>query len=343
VRRATFPRQVLPALAVLTFAAAPLAAQTKQAGMPGMDHSQPSATMSKADVAAFAKVEVEIGAVRDTIQAKLAMTSNKKDDIQAALRDTLATLVTDILNTNKLTEADYHKRLFYVSTNGDARHVFDSTYASLTGQPLPGVLAPSAAVLKVPAGEVGVHIGHVVNSFAGVPDEKSLLSIAEKEAGTAAQHAALGARNATNLDQMKLHAGHVLNALDPALQPMGPGAGYGLKKAAAGIAQHIELAAKATGASQNVIVHANHIATSAKNTSKRVDEAIALCKKIQASTSASDAAELMNQLVSVTSQFQSGADANNDGRVGWQEGEGGLQQAEEHVKLMLAGEGLGER
>jgi hypothetical protein len=333
------PRRILPGLVVLTVAAAPLSAQTKQAGMPGMDHSAPA--MSRTDVESFTKVQVEIGAVRDTIQAKLAMTRNKKDEIQAALRDTLATQVDSILKVNGLSEADYHKKLFYVSTNADARMVFDSAFAALTGQPLPGHIA-KAATVKVPAGQVGVHIGHVINSFGDTPDKQSLLSIAEKEAGVASQHAALGARAPTNLDGMKLHAGHVLNALDPSLQPMGPGAGYGLKKAAAGIAQHIELAAKAEGASQNVIVHANHIATSARNTSKRVDEAIALCQKIQAATSASDAAALMNQLVSINSQFQSGADANNDGRVGWQEGEGGLQQAEEHVKLMLAGEGLGE-
>jgi hypothetical protein len=343
VLRATISRRVLPALVVLTASAAPLVAQaTKQAGMPGMDHGQSAPAMSASEVAAFAKVEVEIGAVRDTTQAKLAMTRNKKDEIQAALRDTLVNQVAGILKANGLTQADYEKKLFYVSTNGDARHIYDSTFAKLTGQPLPGQLAPSAATLKVPAGEVGVHIGHVVNSFADVPDKKSLLSIAQAEAAVAAQHAALGARASTNLDGMKLHAGHVLNALDPSLQPMGPGKGYGLKKAAAGIATHIDLAAKAPGASQNVIVHANHISTSAKNTSKRVDDAIALCQKIQAATSASDAAALMTQLVSVTSQLQPGFDANGDGRVGWQEGEGGLQQIEEHVKLMLAGEGLGE-
>jgi hypothetical protein len=342
VLRATISRRVLPALVVLTASAAPLVAQTKQAGMPGMDHGQSTAAMSPSDVAAFAKVEVQIGAVRDTIQAKLAMTRNKKDEIQAALRDTLVNQVAGILKAANLTQADYEKKLFYVSTNGDARHIYDSTYAKLTGQPLPGQLAPAAATLKVPAGEVGVHIGHVVNSFADVPDKKSLLFIAQAEAAVAAQHAALGARASTDLAQMKTHAGHVLNALDPSLQATGPGKGYGLKKAAAGIAMHIDLAAKATGASQNVIVHANHISTSAKNTSVRVDQAIALCQKIQAATSAADAAALMTQLVSVTSELQPGKDANADGRVGWQEGEGGLQQIDEHVKLMLAGEGLGE-
>jgi hypothetical protein len=341
VLRAILPRRILPALVVLTVSAAPLVAQTKQAGMPGMDHSAAAPAMSRSDVEAFTKVEVQIGQVRDTIQAKLAMTRNKKDEIQAALRDTLATQVAGILKASNLSESDYHKKLFYVSTNADARHIFDSTFAKLTGQPLPGQLAAAPAALKVPAGDVGMHIGHVVNSFADVPDKKSLIFIAEKEAATAAQHAALGARASTNLDQMKLHAGHVLNALDPSLQPMGPGAGYGLKKAAAAIATHIDLAAKATGASQNVIVHANHISTSAKNTSKRVDDAIALCQKIQASTSVTDAAALMTQLVSVTSELQPGKDANADGRVGWQEGEGGLQQIDEHVKLMLAGEGLG--
>ena len=38
-------------------------------------------------------------------------------------------------------------------------------------------------------------------------------------------------------------------------------------------------------------------------------------------------------------QLYAGVDANEDGRVGWQAGEGGLQQAEMHMQLMLKGEG----
>src|SRR5205814_894139 len=131
---------------------------------------------------------------------------------------------------------------------------------------------------------------------------------------------------------------HVLNALDPSLMPMGPGLGYGVKKATAGVITHINLAANTEGASQNVKLHANHIATSSQNTLERVDQAIALAQKIQQAASATDAAALVNQLVSITGQLLAGADGNGDGRVTWEKGEGGLQTAQDHVNLMLAAE-----
>ncbi len=33
-------------------------------------------------------------------------------------------------------------------------------------------------------------------------------------------------------------------------------------------------------------------------------------------------------------------DANQDGQIGWQAGEGGLQQAQAHMTLLMKGEGL---
>jgi hypothetical protein len=295
--------------------------------------------MSKAEIEAFAKVEIAISSARDTTQARLAMTRNKKDETQRALRDSLVIQISSIMQKAGLSQADYQKKLFYVSTDSAVRRVFDATVSKITGVPLPGHLA-EAAVVKVPAGEIGVHIGHVINAFKDAPGNQSLISIANVEARTAAQHAALGARAPGNLEGMKTHAGHVINALDPTIIAVGPGAGFGLKKAAAAIQQHIELAAAAAGASANVKVHANHVSTSARNTLARVDAAVTLAQRIQSATTAEEAAGLMNQLVSLTAQLQPGADANNDGRIGWQENEGGLQQAEEHVKLLLAGENI---
>jgi hypothetical protein len=130
----------------------------------------------------------------------------------------------------------------------------------------------------------------------------------------------------------------VLNALDPSIVPMGPGSGYGLKRAATGVANHIEMAAKAAGATPNIVTHAAHIAQAAHNTVTRADQAIELAKQIQAATSADEAMKLLNQLIPLTQQLVAGADTNNDGKISVDEG--GLQLAQEHLNMMLAAEKL---
>jgi hypothetical protein len=132
----------------------------------------------------------------------------------------------------------------------------------------------------------------------------------------------------------------VIHALDPTIVTSGPGQGYGLKKAATGVAAHIELAAKAPGASPNVVMHSTHVATAARSAATRADQIIELARQVQAATAAEAAAKLMNQIASLCDQLTAGADVNGDGRIGWADGEGGLQQAQEHVTLMLAGEKL---
>ena len=184
------------------------------------------------------------------------------------------------------------------------------------------------------------HIGHVADGWRDTPDNQGLLPTAIAEAKIAAQHAALAAKDPSNLDAMKRHTGHVLNAVDPEAMANGPGLGYGVKRAAAGAATHIELAAKSDGASVGVTTHSNHIATSARNTVARADEIIALAGKIQMASSASAAAPLVAELNTLAEQLITGVDANGDGRTGWQEGEGGLQQAEQHLNLLKQGEGL---
>ena len=184
------------------------------------------------------------------------------------------------------------------------------------------------------------HVGHVADGWRDTPEGQGLLPTAIAEAKIAAQHAALAAKDPSNLDAMKRHTGHVLNAVDPEEMANGPGLGYGVKKGAAGVARHIELAAKSDGASGGVTTHANHIATSAQNTVKRADEIVMLAKKIQMAESASAASSLVTQLNTLAEQLIIGEDANGDGRTGWQEGEGGLQQAEQHLMLLKKGEGL---
>jgi hypothetical protein len=308
------------------------------AGTVGAQTHNMSAMMTKDELTSFAKVQVAITQAHDSADLQFAQARNKKPEAQEQLQDKLRTEVAAILQKNGLTDADYQKKIFVISTDSTLRRSFDTIIAQLTGAPTPGLVA-AAPTVKVPDGMVGTHIGHVVNSFSDTPNKMGLLPVALAEARTAATHAALAQRTPTNLDMMKLHAGHVINAIDPTIMPMGPGLGYGVKKATLGVQTHIELAAKVPGASQNVILHAGHVSMSSKNTLERCDQAVSLAQRIQSATTADEAAKLLSQLVSVTSQLVAGADANGDGRITWEMNEGGLQQAADHMQLMLAAEG----
>jgi hypothetical protein len=189
--------------------------------------------------------------------------------------------------------------------------------------------APAAAPALSP------HVGHVSTSFRDTPEQKGFLETAIAEADVAIQHATLGMRDLTNLDAMKRHAGHVLHALDATLIAQGPGKGYGLKKAATNIANHITMAGNAEGQPAGVKTHSVHVAQSANNTVKRTDEIIALAQQIQSATSAEQAKPLFEQLNAKAQLLRAGVDANGDGRIGWQEGEGGLDMSKTHMDLML--------
>jgi hypothetical protein len=310
--------------ATLALVCAATAAAQQPAGAP--------ASLARDEIAQLALVQIAITTAHDSIDARLAKAGNKKDKVQTQLQDTLRAQIEEILHHGGLTDAEFRRRTYIVSTDIAARRVYDSIVVVVTGAPLPGQLARGPQ-LPVPPGPVGMHIGHVVNGFGDTPGLQGLLPTAMAEARIAAQHATLAAAQPTNLSYMKTHAGHVIHALDPKLIANGPGLGYGLKRAATQIALHIELAASADGASPNVVAHSKHVAVSARNTVNRADQLLALAQQVQAATSAADAAALVSQMVSLASQLIAGADANGDGRITVEEG--GLQLVDEHVRLML--------
>jgi hypothetical protein len=196
----------------------------------------------------------------------------------------------------------------------------------------------AAVVLAQQGNMVQAHIGHVMDSFPGTPKKEGLLPTAMAEAKIAATHAGLALKTPDNLDGLKLHAGHVIHAIDPSVEVKGPGLGFGVKRAAQGVAQHIEMAAKAEGASANVKTHAAHVAAAANSTASRADEVVALAQKVRAATSASEAEASMKQVQAAVEQLAAGNDANGDGRVNWQAPEGGLNQAQQHMELLRKGE-----
>ena len=322
------------------------------------------ATLPTDEAAALARLTAAIAQVRDSAQKQLSLVRNKSPEAQKNLREHTATQVAALLKQANLTAAEYHRRTYLVSTDSAARRAFDATLAALTtaaaprdsatGQGAPAQAAPSqssataaetapAATAPVaapvadalPAGPLGAHLGHVLQSFGDTPNKQGLLPTAIAEARTAATHAGLAARDLNDLAAMQLHAGHVLHAVSPAAGSSGPGLGYGVKRAAEGVAAHVTMAGAVQGAPADVAMHAMHVATASRTTVSRADQIATLVKRIQEAKTASDASALVSQLVSLANELTVGRDADADGRFEWKEPEGGLQQAEEHAKLLV--------
>src|SRR5262249_52824868 len=189
----------------------------------------------------------------------------------------------------------------------------------LTGE----VKGDAIFVRKVEAFGAHLHIGHVMTNWRDTPGGRGFLPVAIDEARVAVLHAGLAAK-ATSLDDVKLHAGHVLHALDPALESTGPAAGYGVRKATAGAQQHLGFAAAADGATANITTHAAPASSSLSSVLRWVDDAVAVAQRVRASTDAADAVRLARGLEAATRRIS----------------DEGLRQAQAHMDLMLKAEGL---
>jgi hypothetical protein len=210
---------------------------------------------------------------------------------------------------------------------------------------------------QTPATPAHVHIGHVMTNWEDTPDMKGFLPTAVTEAQIVVEQmerADLEGR----INDFVLYGGYVLHTLNPGAETDAllktayarlpttylkidiPGSGYGLKRAVAGALQHVRLAAKSEGASDNVRTHAGHVSASLENVVTWTDQAIATARKLLVAPDVGHGQPLVDELVGLAGQISVGIDANGDGQVGWQTGEGGLRQAQTHMRLMMKGEGL---
>ena len=178
-------------------------------------------------------------------------------------------------------------------------------------------------VTRVEAIPAHLHIGHVMTNWRDTPGARGFLPVAVDEARVAVLHARL-AVNSASLDDIKLHAGHVLNALDPAVEPAGPGAGYGVRKAAAGALQHLDIATKAEGATINITSEAAQASSALSNVLQWLDQAVAAAQRVRAATDIAGAAGAAADLAALVQRIN---------------GEG-LQQAQARMAVMLKTEGL---
>jgi hypothetical protein len=217
------------------------------------------------------------------------------------------------------------------------RRTTGATLGLLLAVGVPAGFAGAQATASAPTGPTPaqIHLGHLTERFVTVPGGQGLVTVAVADARVAIQHAELGMRDPNNLQAMKTHANHIIHALDARRIDEGPGSGFGVFTAAEGIARHAELAGRAQGSNQQLTTHSTHVAASAQNTRRRADQIVALAQTIADHVdTATDAAALFADIKRLSDQLITGVDANGDGQIGWQTGEGGLQHVEQHVNFM---------
>ena len=188
----------------------------------------------------------------------------------------------------------------------------------ITGKMKDGALVAS----KVEAIPAHLHLGHVMTNWRDTPSNVGFLIAAISDARVAAIHADLAARS-TTFDDIKLHATHVLNALDSSIEAKGPGSGYGVRKAASGALQHLELAVAAEGVTPNIKTHQAKVSASLKNALQFTDEAVGAALKSRVADSISEAAKFAEESATLTRNIVDS-----------------LQQAKAEMDLLMKGEGL---
>ena len=178
---------------------------------------------------------------------------------------------------------------------------------------LAGVTLAGTPVLAL---QSHAHVGHVATSWGDTPDNQGFLTTAEGEAAIALLHGGLAIRDLSNLEAIKMHTMHAMHALDPSHVGGGPGLGYGMDKAVAGVITHIGLAAGADDASNAVKLHAQHIGSSVANVATWSAEGMALMHDLLGMENAEAAGEAATMVEALMDAIINGVDANVDGNIG---------------------------
>jgi hypothetical protein len=277
--------------------------------------------------ALFAVLAFLGGGARSHLEAQQSFTGRLSDNLCGASHQSRAAGDTDrqcLLACIKALEK-------YVLVDRDGRVVPIANQDAMglplyAGRPvrITGELSGDAIlVARIEAIPAHLHILHVMTTWRDTPGSRGFLPVAIDEARVALEHARLAAK-ASRLDDVHLHAGHVLHALDPGVEPKGPGAGYGVKKATAGAVQHLGLAMTADGATGDMALKAAQVLSSLSTVLELIDQAIAAARQTRSSTDPSAGTRLAVDLEGLTRRISDES----------------LQQAVAQMNLILKAEGL---
>ncbi|MGI9293550.1 MAG: hypothetical protein ACR2PS_06160 [Pseudomonadales bacterium] len=178
------------------------------------------------------------------------------------------------------------------------------------------------------------HLGHTLTSWHDTPDNAGLLITAKKEVAVAMREADLAWLAQSDPNKVNYHLNNVVNALNPDLQPIGTGEGYGAVRALEGAVEHIEYAASSDDASLNMVASVAVLGEQGATIIQRLKAAVELTQTSQNA----DAQALGNIAFKLRHQLKFavvGRDLDNSGSIGNESAEIGLNQFDDQLQAML--------
>lgn len=180
---------------------------------------------------------------------------------------------------------------------------------------------------------------NVTRGSPATPGNVGFLRLAEVEAASALEQADL-ALAAEDLEAMQSHMRRLLTAMDPKAGQSGTATRTGLIYAAAAINANLSIARAMEEASINLKTQADRAIVSSDNVIEWSQIVAETTETALQSSSIEVARKTMVPARLALNDIIYGKDADGDGKVGWQRGEGGLQQVREYVEYLAKGEGL---
>jgi len=188
--------------------------------------------------------------------------------------------------------------------------------------------------------EVIVHMSHLLTSFSDTPGGMGLIDTGIAEAGIASEYVRIAGEDSLDLRNMTSNMTHVIHAIDPTLVTNGQGLGYGVKRAAQNVTMHAEMAMAVEGANDNFLFHAPYVAAAGRGAVRRADAALGMARRVQSATDPEAALRLLDRLAVLVRAMAYGYDADDDGRIGFEEEEFGLAQARYHLDTVRRYQGI---
>ena len=181
------------------------------------------------------------------------------------------------------------------------------------------------------------HVGHCLTTWHDTPQERGLFQVALAELDTAQSESTAALASDRSVVQKAVHLDNAAHALNPDVQPLGPGLDYGAIRALESAIEHLEYAATSGDASQNIVSSVAGLSEVGLAIAERLRTAATQAK----SAGANDPAALERAAVALNSTLQAaiaGVDANGDGRIEPNAAEAGMQQLRGQLDAMLARE-----